>query len=178
MRLALRRTQGRQCDDQPLDFGQPERRVGKWRPLPVGILEGWEFEAGFFGKTAGAGFRGEIADELGEAPVEDLVLRLASNLVSFARLAAFGLTHAALGAVVWQATTALWAVGGPGSAGAVVVFLVGNAVTFALEGLVAAIQALRLEYYELFSRIFDTEGRPFRPWHVPLDPTEVPCSAG
>ena len=38
----------------------------------------------------------------------DLVVRLGSNVVSFARLAAFGLTHAALGAVVWQATSALW----------------------------------------------------------------------
>ena len=34
----------------------------------------------------------------------------------------------------------------------------------ALEALVAGIQALRLEYYELFSRIFTSEGRPFRPW--------------
>ena len=51
------------------------------------------------------------------------------------------------------------------------VFVIGNAVAFTLEGLVAAIQALRLEYYELFSRVFDIEGRPFRPWHVPLNPT-------
>jgi V/A-type H+-transporting ATPase subunit I len=29
--------------------------------------------------------------------------------------------------------------------------------------------ALRLEYYELFSRVFRVEGRPFRPWHVPVD---------
>ena len=99
----------------------------------------------------------------------------ASNLVSFARLAAFGLTHAALGAVIWQATVGLWPQGGLGAVGAVLVFLLGNAVAFALEGLVAAIQALRLEYYELFSRVFDTEGWPFRPWHVPLDTTEVPC---
>ena len=40
-----------------------------------------------------------------------------------------------------------------------VVFVVGNAVAFALEGLVAGVQALRLEYYELFSRIFAAEGR-------------------
>jgi V/A-type H+-transporting ATPase subunit I len=105
----------------------------------------------------------------------DLVLRLGSNLVSFARLAAFGLTHAALGAVIWQATVGLWPQGGLGAVGAVLLFLLGNAVAFALEGLVAGIQALRLEYYELFSRVFDTEGWPFRPWHVPLDTTEVPC---
>ena len=30
------------------------------------------------------------------------------------------------------------------------------------------VQALRLEYYELFSRIFVEEGRPFRPWHVAI----------
>jgi V/A-type H+-transporting ATPase subunit I len=104
----------------------------------------------------------------------DLVVRLGSNLVSFARLAAFGLTHAALGAVVWRATTGSWGHGPLGVAGAVVIFLAGNALTFALEGLVAGIQALRLEYYELFSRVFDIEGRPFRPWHVPLATVEVP----
>lgn len=122
--------------------------------------------------SAGGGAAGAT-----EAAIElfDLVLRLGSNLVSFARLAAFGLTHAALGAVIWQATSVLWPRGLLGAAAAVVVFVAGNALAFALEGLVAAIQALRLEYYELFSRVFDSEGEPFRPWHVPLDPTEAPC---
>lgn len=97
----------------------------------------------------------------------DVVIRLGSNLVSFARLAAFGLTHAALGLVIWQATTALFDRGVLGAVAGVLVFAVGNTLAFALEGLVAGIQALRLEYYELFSRIFAGEGRPFRPWHVP-----------
>jgi V/A-type H+/Na+-transporting ATPase subunit I len=106
-----------------------------------------------------------------QATVElfDMVLRLGTNLVSFARLAAFGLTHAALGLVVWEATVALWGRGGGWLLAAVTVFLLGNAVAFTLEALVAGVQALRLEYYELFSRVFSTEGRPFRPWHVPLD---------
>ena len=51
----------------------------------------------------------------------------------------------------------------PGS----LVFAAGTALAFSLEALVAAIQALRLEYYELFSRVFVAQGRPFRPWHVP-----------
>ena len=115
-----------------------------------------------------------------EAGVElfDLVIRLGSNLVSFARLAAFGLTHAALGLVIWQATTALTDRGGWAVLGAVVVFLLGNVIAFALEGLVAAIQALRLEYYELFSRVFDGVGRPFRPWRIPLESLEAPCPPG
>ena len=128
----------------------------------------------YVGLLASAGGGAAGAAEAGVG-LFDLVLRLGSNLVSFARLAAFGLTHAALGAVIWQATVGLWPQGGLGAVGAVLVFLLGNAVAFALEGLVAAIQALRLEYYELFSRVFDTEGWPFRPWHVPLDTTEVPC---
>ena len=128
----------------------------------------------YAGLLAAAGGGGAGAAEAGVG-LFDLVLRLGSNLVSFARLAAFGLTHAALGAVIWQAAVGLWPRGGLGAVGAVLVFLLGNAVAFALEGLVAGIQALRLEYYELFSRVFDTEGWPFRPWHVPLDTTEVPC---
>jgi len=101
--------------------------------------------------------------------VVDTVIRLGSNVVSFARLAAFGLTHAALLTVVWAGTTALWAPDWRAAA-AVLLFLVGNALTFGLEALVAGIQALRLEYYELFSRIFQAEGRAFLPWSpIPAD---------
>jgi V/A-type H+/Na+-transporting ATPase subunit I len=119
--------------------------------------------AGFLAEAGGGG-AGRI-----QAAVEvfDLVVRLGSNVVSFTRLAAFGLTHAALGLLVWEGTRALWHRGGLLAAAAVVVFVAGTAVAFSLEALVAAIQALRLEYYELFSRVFVTQGRPFRPWHVP-----------
>ena len=100
--------------------------------------------------------------------VFDATIRTFSNTVSFTRLAAFGLTGAALGQVIWSGTTGLWAKGPSLWVPAALLFLVGNAVTFALEGLVAAIQALRLEYYEMFSRIFLSSGRQFRPWHVAL----------
>lgn len=107
----------------------------------------------------------------------DTVIRLGSNIVSFARLAAFGLTHAALLMVVWNGTTALWEPGWRAGA-AILLFLVGNIVTFALEALVAGIQALRLEYYELFSRIFQTEGRPFRPWSPEIEAFSATAIAG
>jgi V/A-type H+-transporting ATPase subunit I len=104
-----------------------------------------------------------------EAGVElfDGVIRLGTNIVSFARLAAFGLAHAALSAIIWDATTGLWSVGGLAYVAAIAVFLLGNTFTFVLEAVVAGVQALRLEYYELFSRVFVSEGRPFRPWFVP-----------
>ncbi|MFF5157672.1 V-type ATPase 116kDa subunit family protein [Streptomyces sp. NPDC000348] len=99
----------------------------------------------------------------------DAVVRIGSNVVSFTRLAAFGLTHAALGAIVWDGTTALAGRGPAGIAAAVPVLLLGNALAFSLEALVAGVQALRLEFYELFSRLFESEGRPFRPWRLPVE---------
>lgn len=117
-----------------------------------------------FHAEAGGGAAGAV-----QAGVElfDTVIRLGSNLFSFARLAAFGLTHAALGWLVWSGTTALVSAGWLAAVGGVVVFVAGNVLAFALEALVAGIQALRLEFYELFSRIFAGEGEPFRPWHLP-----------
>ena len=94
------------------------------------------------------------------------IVRTAENALSFARLAAFGLAHATIGGIVWAATTALWTSGGAGLPAAALVFIVGNVLAFALEALVAGLQALRLEYYELFSRIFTGEGRVFAPWRV------------
>jgi V/A-type H+-transporting ATPase subunit I len=120
----------------------------------------------FAGLVAEAGGGGT---GLMQAAVElaDLVVRLGSNVVSFTRLAAFGLTHAALGLLVWEGAAALWRRGGVLCAAAIAAFVLGTVLALSLEALVAGIQALRLEYYELFSRVFVTQGRPFRPWHIP-----------
>jgi V/A-type H+-transporting ATPase subunit I len=125
--------------------------------------------AGFLA-TAGGGGYGVL-----QAAVEvvDLVVRLGSNIASFARLAAFGLAHAALGLLVWDGTRALWHRGGIMVVVAAALLIAGNALAFALEGLVAAVQAIRLEYYELFSRVFVAEGRAFRPWRLRIDSGEA-----
>jgi V/A-type H+/Na+-transporting ATPase subunit I len=145
-----------------------------WAGIAAFVLAAVGVTLAFAGLLAGAG--GGAAGVL-QAGVElfDVVVRIGSNVLSFARLAAFGLTHAVLGFVVWEATTGLWRRSGAALLAAVVVFVVGNALSFGLEALVAGVQALRLEYYELFSRIFQLEGRPFRPWHVPVaDADPVP----
>jgi V/A-type H+-transporting ATPase subunit I len=103
----------------------------------------------------------------------DTVTGIASNAISFSRLAAFGLTHAALGSIIWQGTTGLAHHGAFALAGAVLLFAVGNAVAFALEGLVVGVQAMRLEYYEMFSRIFASSGRPFQPFRLSPIASEV-----
>jgi len=133
----------------------------------VVALAGLALAAVGFLAEAGGGVAGRL-----QASVEvfDLIVRLGSNVVSFTRLAAFGLTHAALGLLVWEGARALWGHGGFAAVAGVALFAVGTALAFSLEGLVAAIQALRLEYYELFSRVFVGQGRPFRPWHLPIVP--------
>jgi V/A-type H+/Na+-transporting ATPase subunit I len=144
----------------------------RWTPIVVasaalaiaatlGLVAGLRAEAG----------RGAAAIGIVLIGLFDAVLRLFSNVFSFARLAAFGLMHAALGQVVFHAAASL--TGAPlGDLAGAAVFVSGSAVAFALEGLVVTVQALRLEYYELFSRMFAREGRPFRPWSLPLFSTE------
>jgi V/A-type H+-transporting ATPase subunit I len=98
----------------------------------------------------------------------DAVIRVGANLISFTRLAAFGLMHAALGLVVFEGARSLWHGGTAGVVAGVLLFVLGNAAAFALEALVAGVQAMRLEYYELFSRVFAGEGEPFSPWRIPV----------
>jgi V/A-type H+-transporting ATPase subunit I len=152
-----------------------------WIGLAAAALAAAGLALAYVGLFAGAGGGAAGAVQAG-IEVFDLVTRLGANVVSFARLAAFGLTHAVLAWMVWEATAGLWGTGVAASIAAVAVFIVGNALAFGLEGLVAGIQALRLEYYELFSRVFQLEGRPFRPWHVPIaaaeSTREAPCPPG
>ena len=145
--------------------------LGWYAAEPVALYGGLAVVAAG-GLLLGAGFltaAGGGGTGLTQALVElvDALVRIASNLLSFTRLAAFGLMHAALGAIVWGASVALWG-GVAGTVAAVVVFAVGNVVAFALELLVTGVQALRLEFYELFSRIFAGEGHPFLPWTIPV----------
>ena len=46
----------------------------------------------------------------------------------------------------------------------VLVVVLGNLVAILLEGIVASVQALRLEYYEFFGKFFSGEGKPFKPF--------------
>ncbi|GAA4159281.1 hypothetical protein GCM10022251_35500 [Phytohabitans flavus] len=151
-----------------------------WHLLALGVAAGALALLGavlaFVGLRAGSG-GGAAGTAQAAIELFDLAVRLGANIASFARLAAFGLTHAVLGWIVWEATLALWDRGGVLLAVAVVVFLVGNAFNFGLEALVAGVQALRLAYYELFSRVFRLEGRPFRPWRVPTSSADIPEEA-
>ena len=44
-----------------------------------------------------------------------------------------------------------------------VVAVVGNLFVMAMEGMIVAIQIIRLEFYEVFSRFYEGDGKPFEP---------------
>ena len=98
--------------------------------------------------------------------VLETAINLFSNTLSFMRVAAFSLNHVALALAVFALAAGLSA-----AAHGITVVL-GNAVIIVLEGGIVAIQALRLMYFEGFSRFFNGDGRLFAPLHLGLA-TEV-----
>lgn len=89
--------------------------------------------------------------------VFEFLLSFASNTMSFLRVGAFVLVHAGMMMVVFTLA------GMTGGAGSAVIVVIGNAFVMVLESLLVGIQVLRLEFYEMFSRFFDGEGRAFHP---------------
>lgn len=81
-----------------------------------------------------------------------------SNTLSFLRVAAFSLNHVALAIAVFTLADMM-----EGSTGHVLMVIGGNLFILILEGAIVTIQALRLEYYEGFSRFFSGDGREFKP---------------
>lgn len=87
----------------------------------------------------------------------ETVMSYLSNTLSFLRIAAFSLNHVALAIAIFtlanmMQTTGHW-----------ITVVLGNVFILVLEGGIVAIQVLRLEYYEGFSRFFSGDGREFHP---------------
>jgi V/A-type H+-transporting ATPase subunit I len=87
-----------------------------------------------------------------------------SNTVSFLRVGAFALSHGVLSYIVFRFTEELAAGGPVGSIPAMLVFVAGNLVIIVLEGMIVAIQVVRLQYYEFFSKFFTETGVEFSPF--------------
>jgi len=88
----------------------------------------------------------------------EVLLSYFSNTLSFVRVGAFAVSHAAMMEVVLmlsgaEAGTPNW-----------LIVVLGNLFVCGMEGLIVGIQVLRLEYYELFSRFYRGTGRAFKPY--------------
>jgi V/A-type H+-transporting ATPase subunit I len=87
----------------------------------------------------------------------EAIINYLANTLSFLRVAAFSLNHAALAIAIFTladmlTTPANW-----------LIIILGNLFIVILEGAIVTIQVLRLEYYEGFSRFFRGDGKAFRP---------------
>ena len=89
----------------------------------------------------------------------EVLLSYLSNTLSFLRIGAFAVSHAAMMEVVLMLAGAT----NGGNPNWIVVVL-GNIFVCAMEGLIVGIQVLRLEYYEIFSRFYAGNGREFQPF--------------
>ena len=84
-----------------------------------------------------------------------------SNTASFIRVGAFALNHVGLFIAFHTLADMLGS-----TAGDVAMFIIGNMLVLALEGLVVFIQGLRLFYYELFSKYYSGDGILFTPERI------------
>ena len=88
----------------------------------------------------------------------EVLLSYFSNTLSFVRVGAFAVSHAAMMQVVLMLAGA--EAGDPNWG----IVIGGNLFVCGMEGLIVGIQVLRLEYYELFSRFYRGSGRAFEPY--------------
>lgn len=88
----------------------------------------------------------------------EVLLSYFSNSLSFVRVGAFAVSHAAMMEVVLMLSGA--------ESGHInwIGVVLGNIFVMGMEGLIVGIQVLRLEYYELFSRFYIGGGRAFTPY--------------
>lgn len=90
----------------------------------------------------------------------EALLSYLSNTMSFLRVGAFVLVHAGMMMAVFTLA------GLTSGIGYILIVVLGNGLVMAMEALLVAIQVMRLEYYEMFSRYYVGDGRPFKPLDV------------
>lgn len=87
----------------------------------------------------------------------EVLLSYVTNTMSFLRVGAFVLVHAGMMQVVFVMAEMC------GGAGYWIIVVLGNGFVMGLEALLVAIQVLRLEFYEMFSRFYTGDGRAYEP---------------
>jgi V/A-type H+-transporting ATPase subunit I len=96
----------------------------------------------------------------------EAVLSYLANTISFVRLAAYAMSHAAILMATFAMADTVADVPGVGFVLYVFIAVLGNAIALILEGVVVTVQVLRLEYYEFFGKFFSGSGLPFKPFSI------------
>ncbi|KUK55284.1 MAG: V-type ATP synthase subunit I [Atribacteria bacterium 34_128] len=88
----------------------------------------------------------------------EMLLSIFSNTISFLRVGAFALNHVGLYIAFLTLSRMI-----SSSWGSWAVLILGNIIILTLEALIVFIQALRLEYYELFTKFYRGDGIEYSP---------------
>jgi V/A-type H+-transporting ATPase subunit I len=99
----------------------------------------------------------------------ETLIRFLSNSLSYVRVGAFAVAHSGLSAVVFILAELASPVHGVGYW---LVVVLGNLFIVGFEGLIVGIQAMRLEYYEFFSKFFTGGGLRYKPLTLLPTPDE------
>ncbi|HGJ64081.1 TPA: hypothetical protein ENS27_01685 [bacterium] len=115
-------------------------------------------------------YHGHGEEEHGEGIIEsgfqvyEIVLGYLANTLSYIRVAAFDLSHAGLMMASYALTKEMGA--GDNIFLSLPSNIMANVFVIVLEGLIVAIQCMRLEYYEFFSKFFAGEGVEYKPLKI------------
>ena len=86
------------------------------------------------------------------------------NTISFIRAGAFALSHAGLSIALYTLAGIIHPdISHPA---VLLVIVLGNIFIILLEGLICAVQSMRLEYYEFFGKFFKGDGKVFTPFSL------------
>lgn len=93
----------------------------------------------------------------------EMVMSYFTNTISFVRIGAFALNHAALGSAIFMLNMVFKDMLNTGTFTDIINVISGNVMIILLEGMVVGIQTLRLHYYEFFSKFYAGDGIKFSP---------------
>jgi len=103
----------------------------------------------------------------------EMLLSMLSNTISFLRVGAFALNHVGLYIAFLTLAKMMKSAWGNWT-----ILVIGNVVILTLEALIVFIQALRLEYYELFTKYYRGDGIEYVPVKINFMKTINPNTGG
>jgi len=130
-----------------------------------------------FGKLLGISYlkNESYGDLLSEGSIEtfETALSIPSNILSYLRLLALALAHislmVAIQSIVGLITTSDILI----QILIIIVLIIGNALVIVLEGILAFINALRLNFYEFFFKFYEGVGTEFDPFQLSTNYSEI-----
>jgi V/A-type H+-transporting ATPase subunit I len=115
--------------------------------------------------TQGRGKKGIVGKAIGGLASLYDITGYISDLLSYSRLLALGLTTGVM-AQVFNMLATMIGTNVIGIIFMIIIFVVGHAVTIGLNALGSYVHTMRLQYVEMFSKFYEGGGKPFEPFSL------------